>query len=155
MDMAKYRQVFIEESTDHLAEMSSALLGLEKNLADSEAIDLIFRMAHSIKGMAASLEYDSITQVSHALEDRMMEVRKAGCVANPDELAVLFRGLDGLEAMVEVIRSTSDVPPPDIELAAVLANRLDEPPLESAASAANDAVSVEEAAKKKALTPIL
>ena len=78
MDMAKYRQVFIEESTEHLAEMSSALLNLEKNLADGEAIDLIFRMAHSIKGMAASLEYDSITQVSHGLEDRMQEVRQSG-----------------------------------------------------------------------------
>ena len=82
MDMAKYRQVFIEESTEHLAEMSSALLDLEKNLADGEAIDLVFRMAHSIKGMAASLEYDSVTQVSHGLEDRMQEIRRAGRVAD-------------------------------------------------------------------------
>ena len=94
MDMAKYRQVFIEESTEHLAEMSSALLGLEKNLADGEAIDLVFRMAHSIKGMAASLEYDSVTQVSHGLEDRMQEIRRVGRVADAEELGVLFRGLE-------------------------------------------------------------
>ena len=155
MDMAKYRQVFIEESTEHLAEMSSALLNLEKNLADSEAIDLIFRMAHSIKGMAASLEYDSITQVSHGLEDRMQEVRREGCVADPEELALLFRGLDCLESMVDVIRSTGEMPPPDLALAAVLTDCLDEPPPESTSPVLAATASAQDAAKKKAQTPIL
>lgn len=154
MDMAKYRQVFIEESAEHLAEMSSALLKLEKNLADSEAIDLIFRMAHSIKGMAASLEYDSITQVSHGLEDRMQEIRRAGRVADPEELALLFRGLDCLESMVEVIRSTGKVPPPDPALAAVLTNRLDEPPPEATSPVLAAAASAPDAAKKKVQTSI-
>ena len=143
MDLAKYRQVFIEESTEHLAEMSSALLELEKHFADGEAIDLIFRMAHSIKGMAASLEFDSITQVSHALEDRMQEIRQAGCVADFEDLAVLFRGLERLESMVATIRETDETPAPDPALAAVLANRLDEP------------LPAQDAPKKKALPPIL
>ncbi|MBW2542292.1 MAG: Hpt domain-containing protein [Deltaproteobacteria bacterium] len=155
MDMAKYRQVFIEESTEHLAEMSSALLKLEKNLADGEAIDLIFRMAHSIKGMAASLDYDSITQVSHGLEDRMQEIRREGSVADPDELALLFRGLDRLESMVNAIRSTGKMPPPDPDLAAVLTNRAADPPAEVSPSALAASASAQEAAKKKAHTPIL
>ena len=149
MDMAKYRQVFIEESTEHLAEMSSALLALEKDLADVEAIDLIFRMAHSIKGMAASMEYDSVTQVSHGLEDRMQEIRRTGRVADSEELGVLFRGLDCLESMVAVIRETGEMPPPDPALAAVLTNRLDEPPPEAALPA-----SAQDAAKKKVPPPI-
>jgi len=150
MDMAKYRQVFLEESTEHLAEMSSALLELEKNLADGEAIDLVFRMAHSIKGMAASLEYDSVTQVSHAVEDRMQEIRQEGCVADAEELAVLFRGLDCLESMVAVIRDTGEMPPPDPTLAAVLTNRLAESPPDADSPALES-----RAAKKKALQPIL
>ncbi len=150
MDLAKYRQVFIEESTEHLAEMSSALLGLEKDFADGEAIDLVFRMAHSIKGMAASLEYDSITQVSHALEDRMQEIRQAGRVADSEELAVLFRGLEGLESMVATIRETDQTPPPVPALAAVLTNRLDEPLREAALPGF-----AQDAPKKKALPPIL
>jgi two-component system chemotaxis sensor kinase CheA len=149
MDMAKYRQVFIEESVEHLAEMSSALLGLEKNLADGEAIDLVFRMAHSIKGMAASLGYDSVTQVAHSLEDRMQEIRRAGRVADTEELGVLFRGLECLESMVAAIRDTGEMPPPDPALAAVLANRLDEPPPEAALPA-----SAQDAAKKKDPPPI-
>ena len=115
MDMAKYRIVFIEEATEHLAEISSALLDLEKEMASADAIDRVFRMAHSIKGMAASLEYDAITEVSHALEDRMQEIRSAGRVSDPDELALLFRGLEGLEKMVSTIREDQPVEPdPDL-----------------------------------------
>ena len=120
MDMAKYRVIFIEESMEHLAEMSSAMLELEKNLADAEAIDLVFRMAHSIKGMAASLQYDSIAEVAHGLEDRMQQIRSVGRIESSDELALLFRGLECLEAMVASVRETSVVPPPDPELVAVL-----------------------------------
>ncbi len=150
MDMAKYRQVFIEESAEHLAEMSSALLELEKNLADGEAIDLVFRMAHSIKGMAASLDYEAVTQVSHGLEDRMQEIREAGRVADSEELGVLFRGLDCIESMVATIRETGEMPPPEPTLVAVLTNRLDESSPEPASPA-----SAQGAAKKKALPPIL
>ena len=150
MDMAKYRQVFLEESTEHLAGMSSALLELEKNLADGEAIDLVFRMAHSIKGMAASLEYDSVTQVSHGLEDRMQEIRQAGRVADSEELGALFLGLERLESMVAVIRDTGEMPPPAPALVAVLTNRLDELPPGA------DSLALEQGAvKKKDLLPIL
>ena len=155
MDMAKYRQVFIEESTECLAEMSSALLEPEKNLADSEAIDLIFRMAHSIKGMAASLEYDSVTKVSHGLEDRMQEIRQAGRVADAEELAVLFRGLERLESMVATIREAGETHPPDPALAVVLNDRLDEPLPAAVASASSATAPAQCAAKKKALTLIL
>jgi two-component system chemotaxis sensor kinase CheA len=118
--MSKYRVVFVEESADHLAEMSSAMLALEKNLEDPESIDLIFRMAHSIKGMAASLEYDSITEVAHALEDRMHKARDAGHAGNADELSLLFRGFDCLESMVAVVRDTDGTPPREPELVAML-----------------------------------
>ena len=121
MDLAKYRGLFLDEATEHLAEMSRALLCLEKNPADGEAIDLVFRMAHSIKGMAASLSYDVITDVAHKLEDRMEAVRTEGRVSGPDVLPLLFRGLDGLDRMVEVVRATGEPPPPDPELSAALA----------------------------------
>ena len=123
MDLAKYRTLFLEEATDHLAEMSRALLTLEKDPGDGEAIDLVFRMAHSIKGMAGSLGYDGVTEISHALEDRMDECRTAGRVDGPG-LALLFRGLDGLERMVEAVRTTGEGPAADPELLAVLS----EPP---------------------------
>ena len=97
LDLAKYRALFLEEATEHLAEMSSALLALEKDLGAAEPIDVAFRMAHSIKSMAASLGYDSITEVAHALEDHMEGIRAAGCVGGASALSLLFKGLEALE----------------------------------------------------------
>ncbi len=120
MDLAKYRNLFLEEATEHLAEMSRALLTLEKDPGDGEAIDLVFRMAHSIKGMAGSLSYDSITEIAHKLEDRMDGYRASGKVDVVEGIAILFRGLDGLERMVDIVRNTGEPPPPDSELANAL-----------------------------------
>ena len=117
--MAKYRVVFLEEATEHLEDMSRALLDLEREPGRGDAIDLVFRMAHSIKGMAASLGYDPITEVAHRLEDRMQDVRAAGRV-EPDDLALLFKGLEGLEAMLAAVRDTGQAPPPDPWLAHAL-----------------------------------
>jgi two-component system chemotaxis sensor kinase CheA len=103
VDLAKYRALFLEEASEHLAEMSRALLSLEKNAGDSAAIDVAFRMAHSIKGMAASLEYQGIAELAHRLEDVLARQRSAGRV-DGRESALLWRGLEGLERMVGAVR---------------------------------------------------
>lgn len=120
MDLAKYRALFLEEATEHLAEMSRGLLVLEKTPDDGAAIDEVFRMAHSIKGMAASLEMDAITELSHALEDVMDTFRTAGRVDGTEGVPLLFLALDSLERMVETVRQTSDMPEADPELVAKL-----------------------------------
>lgn len=125
--MAKYRDVFLEEATEHLAEMSRALLELEKDPVHVESVDVLFRMAHSIKGMAASLEYAPITDVAHRLEDRMQAVRSGEVQLDAAGLAVLFRGLDELERMVDAVRRTGGPPPPDPEFSAALAPTGDPP----------------------------
>lgn len=125
LDMAKYRRIFLEESADHLGEISHSLLQLEKELASVDAIDTIFRMAHSIKSMAASLGYDSVADLSHRMEDRMEHVRTAGRVRSQDELALLFRCLETLEAMVEAVASEQDPPLAEDALLAALAEEPD------------------------------
>jgi len=139
--MAKYQKLFLEEATDHLAEISRALLELEKDTGGVESIDVIFRMAHSIKSMAASLGYDSVSELSHRLEDRMETIRTAGRLSSFEELSLLFKGLEGLEAMVAVVRETGDPPPADEALMAELSRPVepasaDAPPPPSAADAA-------------------
>jgi two-component system chemotaxis sensor kinase CheA len=120
LDLAKYRILFLEESAEHLAEIGHALLELEKDPAMVESIDTIFRMAHSIKSMAASLGYDSVTEISHALEDHMEGIRTEGRVADGDALGLLFRGLEGLEEMVAIVAETGESPPPRPDLVASL-----------------------------------
>ena len=126
--MAKYRRLFLEEASEHLAEISTAMLALEKDRGATEEIDVIFRMAHSIKSMAASLDYESVAELAHALEDRMEGVRTRGALADEPELAALFRGLEGLEAMVGVVRETGEAPPPQTELVESLRAEADPPP---------------------------
>ena len=127
LDMAKYRRIFIEEATDHLAEISRALLELEKEMGSVEAIDTLFRMAHSIKSMAASLGYDSVADLSHRIEDRMEGVRGAGRIRSAEELALLFRGLETLEAMVRAVAAEEPSPQVDESLLEALAREEPEP----------------------------
>jgi two-component system chemotaxis sensor kinase CheA len=138
--MAKYRAVFVEEATEHLSEISRALLELEKDPTHADAIDRIFRMAHSIKGMAASLEYGSVTDLAHRLEDRMQAIRAAGRLPGGEELSLLFRGLSGLERMVAIVRDTAQPPPAQPELVHALGASL-------------GAAALDAASKKKALSP--
>lgn len=123
--MAKYVNLFLEEGTEHLAEMSRGMLALEKDPASADSIDLIFRMAHSIKSMAASLGFDSISEVAHRLEDRMQTVRSAGRV-EPGELSLLFRGLEAMERMVAHVREHGEPPAVDETLVEELRARPEE-----------------------------
>ncbi len=121
LDMAKYRRIFLEEASDHLEEISRALLDLEKEMANAEAIDSIFRMAHSIKSMAASLGYDAVSDLSHRMEDRMEGLRSAGRVRGQEELALLFRSLEALEVMLAEVSNEAEPSPAPAELLAALA----------------------------------
>ena len=122
LDMDRYRDLFLEEAAEHLAEMSGALLALEKDNGSVECIDVIFRMAHSIKSMAATLSYDSMAELSHALEDYMEGIRAAARVEGPETMALLFSGLEGLEQMLDVVRDSGESPAPQVELVAALSN---------------------------------
>jgi two-component system chemotaxis sensor kinase CheA len=149
LDLAKYRALFLEEATDHLAEMSRALLCLEKDPGDGEAIDLAFRMAHSIKGMAGSLGYDAITEFSHVLEDRMSTWREAGRVPVPEGIALMFNGLEGLERMVTVVRETGEPPPSDAAALAALADPSSEAALSAEAAPSEEAAGESAGLKRK------
>lgn len=126
LDMEKYRRIFLEESADHLGEISRSLLELEKEMASGEAIDTIFRMAHSIKSMAASLGYEPVADLAHRMEDRMEGVRNAGRVRDAEELGLLFCGLEVLEGMVAAVGDEGTLEPADAELLAALQEGLSE-----------------------------
>jgi two-component system chemotaxis sensor kinase CheA len=120
VDPVKYRNLFLEEATEHLAEMGHALLELEKNPRALEELDLVFRMVHSIKGMGASLGYDGVSELAHLLEDRLGVWRARGGIDGSDGLPLLFRSLESLERMVATVRDTGEAPPPDREAMAAL-----------------------------------
>jgi len=99
MDMSKYREMFLSETREHLDTMGRLLVTLERDPADREGIDALFRSAHSIKGMAASMGYERTAQLAHHLEDLMDGFRTGGAVpaAVCDRL---LAGVDLLEGLL-------------------------------------------------------
>jgi two-component system chemotaxis sensor kinase CheA len=112
LNLEKYRTLFVEEATDHLAEMGRQLVVLEKAAGTDEAvepIDTLFRMAHSIKGMAAALGFDAVTDLAHRLEDWMEPLR--GQTAIPGgAIPLLLEVVRALETMVGEVAGPEDTP---------------------------------------------
>ncbi|MEL6543070.1 MAG: chemotaxis protein CheA [Myxococcota bacterium] len=103
MDMDKYRALFIEESREHLSELSRLLAGLEKNPEPSATVDECFRHIHSVKGMAASMGYDPIANLAHRFEDGVDTYRGTQRAPSGEVVDLFLRGVDALVDQVESI----------------------------------------------------
>jgi two-component system chemotaxis sensor kinase CheA len=86
------------------------------------AVDTLFRMAHSIKGMAASLDYDAVSSLAHRLED-WMEPLRAGATFDPSCLGLLAEAVAALEEMVACVEETGAPPAAREDLLQRLAER--------------------------------
>lgn len=111
MDMSKYKAMFISESQEHLTSMNQCLVKLEANAKDQEAVAEAFRNAHSIKGMAASMGYQVIRDLAHAMEDLMDDFRGLKREPDPENLDILFQGLDALETLVKDVEQDREPTP--------------------------------------------
>jgi len=109
MDAARYRTIFVEDAGDHLREMEGALLALEKDPADADALEACFRLAHSVKGMAAALGFTPIAERAHRLEDGLSAARSAGR-ADPSALPEWIGLVDVLARFVASVRDTGACP---------------------------------------------
>ncbi len=98
--MTKYKELFISESREHLLSMNEVIVLLEKDANDKEKIDSLFRFAHSIKGMAASMGYSDISELAHKLEDLMDRVRKGVLAFDAGVADLLLEGADFLDALI-------------------------------------------------------
>ncbi|WP_318556903.1 chemotaxis protein CheA [Geobacter anodireducens] len=101
MDMSQYRDLFVAEAREHLERLGEGVLALEKDPANGERLDSLFRTAHSIKGMAGSMGYDGIADLSHCMEDLMDRVRRGRIPFGRNIADLLLAGADLLGRMVE------------------------------------------------------
>ncbi len=97
MDMSQYRELFLSESREHLQGLNDLVLALERSPSDQDAINSLFRAAHSLKGMAASMGYNSIAELAHKMEDLMFRVREGELLFESGIAGLLFEGADMLE----------------------------------------------------------
>jgi two-component system chemotaxis sensor kinase CheA len=103
MEMNQYLAMFIEESKDHLQSLNENLLKLEQKPDDIEIVQVIFRSAHTLKGMSATMGYQDIASLTHEMENVLDLVRNNKLAMNGGIFDALFKGTDYLEIMVQDI----------------------------------------------------
>ena len=106
MDMSQYMEIFIEESKEHLQSLNQCLLQMEKNPADNSMLNEIFRVAHTIKGMAGTMGFTRMTRLTHDMEDVLQSLRSNEIKAGPKLIDLLFKCLDALEGYTTAIIET-------------------------------------------------
>lgn len=105
MEMSQYLEMFIEESKEHLQACNQNLLELEKNPSDLRIVNEIFRSAHTLKGMSATMGYEDLADLTHKMENVLDGIRNEKIKVNTEILDVVFTAVDHLEAMVMDIAS--------------------------------------------------
>ncbi|QQZ07929.1 chemotaxis protein CheA [Heyndrickxia vini] len=108
MEMGQYLEIFIEESKEHLQSCNEQLLLLEKNPEDLSIVNEIFRSAHTLKGMSATMGYEDLANLTHKMENVLDAIRNEKIHVTAEILDVVFLAVDDLEFMVESIASGGD-----------------------------------------------
>ncbi|MCT4545408.1 MAG: chemotaxis protein CheA [Vallitalea sp.] len=103
MDISQYLEIFIEESKEHLQSLNESLLELEKNTGNIELINEVFRVAHTLKGMSATMGYKRMQKLTHDMENVLSEIRNGNIEVQAELLDILFQCLDALEQYVDLI----------------------------------------------------
>ncbi len=104
MDMSQYRGLFLSETREHINKLNQLVVTLEQKPGDRETVDALFREAHSIKGMAATMGFDQTAQLSHHLEDLLDGFRSTGNVP-ATTVDYLLSGIDLLEGLLDDLQS--------------------------------------------------
>ena len=107
MDTNQYMEMFLEESREHLQSLNDGLLALENDPEEVSVVNDIFRNAHTIKGMSATMGFTKIAELTHDMENVFDLLRKEQMKVNPDIMDTLFKTIDSLEQMTWLISRAS------------------------------------------------
>ncbi|MDO9104937.1 MAG: hybrid sensor histidine kinase/response regulator [Methylovulum sp.] len=121
LDLKKFEARFVEEARDHITRLGDGLDALTHGPSDSENINCIFRSAHTIKGSSRMLKLIPITDTAHHLEDVLGALRDGSLAYSPELGRLLYRGVDGLSALVERLAEGGELPAADVSLCNALA----------------------------------
>src|SRR5690554_4211949 len=95
-DTQKYRDLFFEESDEYLQSLNDSLLQLEKETDNTSLVDDIFRSAHTLKGMAATMGYTTMAELTHRMENVLELFRNGTLEVTSKVVSVIFKCLDQL-----------------------------------------------------------
>ncbi|MCA9851508.1 MAG: Hpt domain-containing protein, partial [Dehalococcoidia bacterium] len=102
--MQEYLGLFLDESRENLQALNASILDLEREPDNpGEALNTIFRAAHSLKGMSATMGFEEMAKLTHRMEEVLSALRDGAAPVTTAVTDVLFSCLDTLEGMVEDI----------------------------------------------------
>ena len=116
MDVSQYLEIFIDETSEHLQNLSDCIMELEKEPENMDTINEIFRAAHSLKGMAGTMGFKRMQHLTHDMENVFQEVRSDRLKINSSMIDLLFQCLDAIEGYLNNIKESSDEGTEDNEL---------------------------------------
>lgn len=108
-DNTIYRSLFFEETDDHLEQLNNNVLALENDPSDLNLLNEIFRSAHTLKGMAATMGYDVMTELTHKMENILEEFKTGELEITSEYISLIFSCLDRLSVLVEELREEKEL----------------------------------------------
>jgi two-component system chemotaxis sensor kinase CheA len=104
----QYLDAFIRESEEAITELNNSLLDLESDPEDTEAMESIFRTAHTLKGNFGAMGFDDASNLAHAVEDLLDEMREGKMEVTADVMDLIFAGVDQIELIVNQIEDEGE-----------------------------------------------
>lgn len=108
MDTSQYLGVFLDEAKEHIQTLNDAIMTLEDDPTNEDCVNEIFRAAHSMKGMAGTMGYKRMQQLTHDMEDVFSDVRNGTLKVDTHMTDTLFKCLDAVQEYVDNIESSQD-----------------------------------------------
>jgi len=104
----RYLDGFLRESEEAITQLNNSLLDLEDDPGDRDAMERIFRTAHTLKGNFGAMGFQDAADLAHAIEDLLDEMREGNRSVTADRMDPIFAGVDRIEAIVAEIEETGE-----------------------------------------------
>lgn len=138
IDLSQYMGMYVDGSRENLDMMDKFLLALEQDPGNLEAVGEIFRAAHTLKGMSATMGFEKIAHLTHEMESILDQLRNHQCEVTPAVIDVLFETFDVLRILVNDSIEATDS---DVDIEAII-KKLGEAPQGKSAAAKVEAQTV-------------
>ncbi|WP_049890282.1 chemotaxis protein CheA [Natronorubrum sulfidifaciens] len=106
--MTDYLSDFVQESEDRITELNNALLTFEREPTNDEAMESIFRVAHTLKSNCGAMGLEAASDLAHAIEDLLDAVRADEIEVTPELMDAIFEGVDELETMIDEVAADGE-----------------------------------------------
>ncbi|MEZ5102662.1 MAG: chemotaxis protein CheA [Thermoleophilia bacterium] len=108
MDTSEYLPMFLAECREHLQELNLCIVRIKEAPDDKETVDQIFRIAHTLKGMAGTMGFNKMASLTHKMEDVLELLKQRGGGLSRDAVDVLLECLDTLSVAVDSIDTSGE-----------------------------------------------